>query len=153
TKQVDGTDSRGLPSAFAPRVKISLAIRSPAANFIRLDPSISKLAEFTDDKGTDLAAQTKSAVAVGFAHSPKVSDDRKTCFADVVTCHMPAKDSSKLKLSGAARIWIGVNPKEDKQSGLALKDGSVLKAGKVEFTLEKVGKPTWGADPLNVTLK
>jgi len=142
-------------SARAPGTTVTLLIASETGGFVRLDPAASAVLKFTDDKGTDLFARKpdEPASASGLNLSPVISKDGKACAVEVNATGTPAKGSTSLKLSGTMTMLCASARTEFVQKDIAVKNGSKITAPGLDLTLEKVGKPDVGDEPLSITLR
>ena len=135
-----------------PGTSLTLFVRRADKVFIGMDKKKTKLASFTDDKGTDLLKKTKKWGMSGISSFPKFSKDGHVCVVDVQGPTPPAKGAKTIRLKATLAMKCAEGEKTAVQKDLALKKGSKLTAGPVPWTIEKVGKPNWGDAKMSVVV-
>jgi hypothetical protein len=139
-----------------PGIEVALALSYPAGGIIELDDDNSELVAFRDDHKTDLLAKPANAKfgnEPGFGSFPKVIEDGKVLLFSVTSPTLPAKGTRVIGLAGKLALLTGSTKKTDEAKGVALKAGTTLKLGDFDFEISKVGKPDWGDDAMQVTVK
>ncbi|MHC5053423.1 MAG: hypothetical protein ACYTKD_01760 [Planctomycetota bacterium] len=145
---------------------VALLVTLPSGGIVEFDRRASKLAGMTDDAGSDLLKEKAAPkrgrgrmVFGGMGHSqsgfgmfPKVSEDGKACLVETKGPGLPCKGAKGVNVAGTMVLKVSAAKKTARQSGLALRKGAKITAGPVPFTISEVGKPQWGAEPLEVTL-
>jgi hypothetical protein len=150
------TDETLRPFSSPSGTTVALLIASEKAGLIQFDPENSTLSRFTDDKGNDLLTRTevdKGAAQPGFSMFPKVSPDGKFCALDVFAPSRPAKGSTRIKVEGVVTMLCASEKTETVVKDVAIKNSTKLTAAGIELTLDNVGKPDFGDEPLSVTLR
>jgi hypothetical protein len=152
-------NSDELLHAFSARTAgttVTLLVESGAGGFIKLDQAASSVSKFTDDKGNDLFARKSADEPVGastLTFTPVISRDGKACSLEVSAPNAPAKGAVALKLSGTITMVCATAKTEFVQKDVLLKNGSKITAPDLNLTVEKVGKPDVGDEPLSLTLR
>jgi len=140
-----------------PGTTVALLVKSPKGGLIELDRKVSRVATFTDDKGTDMTKSVKrgkwGTKKAGFGAFPKISKDTKACLVELHSPIVPAKGAKIVKAAGTLVFKTATKKKTFKQTGVVLKVGTKIKAGKIPFEIVKTGKPKWGKAKLTITLK
>lgn len=144
-------------SARTPGTTVTLLVASEAGGFVRLDQTASAVVKFSDDKGNDLYARTGNPDELigtsGLSMTPAISRDGKACAVEVNAPNVAAKGAMSLKLSGTITMLCATAKTEFVQKDIPVKNGSKIAAPDHELTMEKVGKPDVGDEPLSVTLR
>jgi len=142
-----------------PGLTVSLLVSAPKGGIIHFDPASSAISKFLDEKGNDLLAkpakadEQKSPLQSGFNSSAKIGKEGKSCIVEVEVPNLPAKGSTHLTLEGIMTLLTATQTREDTINGVALAADAKLKADKLELTVAHVGKPDWGPDTLELTLR
>ncbi len=152
------SDEKALaPFNWTPGTTISLLIQSPAGGLVQFDAKNSLLTKFSDEKGTDLLAQPAGekpgTPPAGFSMFPKVSDDAKYCAVEITSPALPAKGSTQIDVEGIVAVLCASTKSEQAAKDVALRNGSKFSVPGLEFTIDNVGKPDFGAEPLALTLR
>ena len=144
-----------------PGTTVTLLIASPSDRIVHFDHAASAVAKFTDDKGNDLLARAagpvppngEAIVPQGFSLFPLISKDGKACAVEVSAPLLPAKGSAAVKLSGSVTMLCASATKEFIQKDVPVKNGSRIETPSLKLTLEHIGKPDVGDEPLSITLR
>jgi hypothetical protein len=151
----DGNELR--PFNWFSGTSLSLLVVKPAGGFISFDDKKSELKSFVDDKGASLLEKKEtggfSFGRRGFDRSPDFSRDGRACLVEVQGPACPKTGATAIMASGTLVFQCGSKTRDVTQKGVALKEGTVVKAGPLSLTIKKVGKPDWGDDPMAVTFK
>lgn len=134
--------------------RVGLLVTSSEKSIVRLDEDKSKVTSFTDDQETDF---TKAKGRFGkkgaeFGMSSE-SDDGKAIVTHVESPGLPKKGAKALTLKGDIVVALASKSKEVKSGVTALEKGTKLVVGENAFEIESAGKPDWGDEPLQITLK
>lgn len=136
---------------------VSLLISAPKGGLIAVKTDDSAVTAFTDNQKTDLA---KPAVKPQFGNDgakfggfPKISDDGKHCLIELEAPGLPAAGATQLLAKGHITVMTATVKKDFTAAKVALKKGTVIKAGAIALTIGKVGKPQWGQMAWEVELK
>ena len=133
---------------------VVLMVSFPGGGMLKLDTKASKLDKFADDKGTDLLKAAGSTFnKSGFGTWPKISKDGKAAMLELVSAGLPAKGAKEILASGTVVLKSATQKKTTVLKDVALKAGTKFTAGNVPFEITKAGKPSWGSDPLQVSVK
>jgi hypothetical protein len=135
---------------------LALLITSERGGFVHFDQKNSTISRLTDDKGTDLMTKFEGEPwfgTPGFALLGNISKDGKASAVEINAPNFPAKGAAHLKLDGVVTMLCATATKEYEQKLIALKNGTALKADKLELTIEDVGTPEWGDEPLGLTMR
>ena len=142
---------------WSPGTSVALLVKSPAGGLIQFDSKDSALSKFTDDKGNDLLAKPAKPSTffgtIGFSLFSKISADGKACALEVNSPSVPAKGSAAIKLEGVIALLTATQKKEHVLKDVPIRDGSKVNAGNLELTIQKVGKPEWGDEPLSLAFR
>ncbi|HEY3323924.1 MAG TPA: hypothetical protein VGP72_25960 [Planctomycetota bacterium] len=152
------TEEKGLQGViWSPGTMLVLLVNSPTGGLVQFDGKNSALAKFVDDKGNDLlakpTAQPLQAAPIGFNLFPKISTDGKHCAVEVCSPNVPAKGCSGVTLEGTITMLCASQKTEHIQKDVALKNGTKISAPNLELTLDNVGKPDVGDEPLGFTIR
>lgn len=147
----EGPDMR--PFNWTPGVSMVLRIVNPSGGLIGFDSDASKIESFVDDKGTDLLKSDETYMPVGFSSSDDLSEDGKAALIEVDGGTPPAHGTREIHLKGVAVFVVATEKKTFTQKDVKLAADTEIKAGEISFVISKVGKPDWGDEPLEVTLK
>ena len=109
---------------------------------------------FDEDKSKISLSDGKKDLDAGFGMGDRISKDAKALRLEVKTKKVPAPGSTELVLKGNLSVTVASETetkatevrKFDKGDKVQLADG-------FEFQVERIGKPKWGDDPLEVTLE
>jgi len=143
---------------------LAVLVHVPDGGLISFDKKASKLAQFVDDKGTNLLQPVRKAGRSRFQFGsgrpvfgpfPKISKDAKAAMMEISAGRVPAKGASKLTAKGTFVFKRATAKKTATHKNVALKPGAKIKAGPASFEVTKVGKPKWsmGGAKFAVTLK
>ena len=150
-KAVQSSDERLQAFSAKPGTTVTLLVTSESGGFVSMDYAASSVNALTDDKGNDLL-NSKTGLTQALSPSAIVSRDAKACTVEVSAPSTPAKGSAALKLSGTISMLSASAKTEVVQKDIPVKNGSKISTPDVEMTLEKVGKPDVGDEPLSLTL-
>lgn len=128
-----------------PGVRLSLILESDAASFIGVD-----------EDACEVKIGGQEADCSFFGQQSELSEDGKK-----LRLKFSAKgakdDGGKVPVSGKIMVETASEKGEVSSNEVEWKEGAVLKfpeeSGLPEFTVDKVGKPDWGDDEFEVTLK
>ena len=139
-----GKDQMRAFNWFAGTTVALVAIRQNGG-IIELDRESSKLTDFKDDMGRDLLTVKKLTQfsSAGFELSATISDSGDACLFEVKAPAIPAKGAKKLTVAGEVALRIGSSKTTDSVKNIALKTGSIVKAGPITLKVSKSGKPGW----------
>lgn len=115
------------------------------------------------DKGIISFDKKKSKVSVsdgtsdldgGFGMWNKISKDGKVMRIEVSTKKLPAAGVTELKLSGSLEVTMASKTETKASEPTKFKKGDKVEiTDGFKFEIDAIGKPKWGDDPLEITLK
>lgn len=143
------SDLRAFNSEKATRV--ALLIKSSSGGIIAFDKKKSHLTSFTDSQGNSLLDPKN--FQDGLNAFPKISKDGKALLVEIQGSKTPATGSNSIRASGKFEIISATQKQTYKTELIELKEGQVLKAGPIPFTIGSAEKPKWGDAELQVKLK
>ena len=137
-----------------PGATISLLIAAPAGGLVHIDNKNSTISKFTDDKGNDLLTRKdpSSPAQSGFSMF-RIARDGKNGAVEVNGPNVPAPGTTKLRLEGLLTVLCAKNTIEHVVKDVALKNGSKITGPNLELTVDLVGKPEVGTEPLGLILR
>ena len=148
-----GEEYTGLmPLSSQAGTEIALMVTCSAGGLISFDRDASTLAQFVDDRGTNLFSSADMFLQ-GFDSMQRISKDGKACLIDISGKNIPAKGATKIQASGNLILIRASKTQSYKQEKVALKKGTTVKAGDVPFTISEVKKPEWGEGEVQLTLQ
>lgn len=133
---------------------LKLLVTTKGAAILDFNRNDSVLANFTDNRGTDLKkARKKPQKSGGFSMGmsqqefgfPHVSDDGTTLLMEVRGPQLPAAGSTKVSAKGHLALTLGSNLTSKRQANVPLKKGSKVTVGPVPFQIEKVKEGSGGS--------
>jgi hypothetical protein len=116
---------------------------------LEIETDESKLETFTDDKGLTLYDVKETFGRKGFGPFAKTSKDGKMGLATVEGKIAPSAGATKALAKGKLAVRVGTKKTNHKPGKVALKKGTVFKAGTAEFT---VGESKSEGDGISLTL-
>ncbi len=137
---------------FHQQLGTKVALMIHGEGLIAIDTNESKLSAFRDNKGTNLLVK-EGFGGDGFDSFPKVNDAGTLGMVDVRGGGIPTKGAHSVQVKGSLTVSQGTQSKAVKSAKVAFKDGSKLVAGAYTFEIKKVGKPSFGDHPMEITLK
>jgi hypothetical protein len=132
---------------------LALLLQTSTGAIIKVDTRESTLESFTDDKGTDLLIEKKGFNKDGFGHFARISEDGKGALIDIESGGLPAAGATKVTAKGSLLIQTASTKKAFKSAPIALIAGTELTIGEIALKVEKVGKPSFGDDALELELE
>lgn len=139
---------------------LALLVRLPAGGLIKFNRGASKLSAMTDDKGSDFTRKPKKTGRFSFGSRTgfemafnAISKDGGAALVQIGSPNLPAKGATRVSVSGTLVFQRASRKQTFKQTGVALKAGTKIQAGKIPFTITKAGKPQWGNAAASVTLR
>jgi len=150
-----GEGMKGLrPFNWSPGTTLAVLVTAPAGGLLKLDKDASKVDRLVDDKGTDLLQPGTSKFSrPGFGHWARISKDGKACMVEVTGNGVPAKEAKEITATGTMVFKSATKKQTFRQKNVALQPGTKVAAGRIPLEITKVGKPSWGSDPVEVTFK
>jgi hypothetical protein len=131
---------------------VSVLVEAPDGGLVQLVKDKCDVTAFKDDAGTDLLkAKPKFGDVLG--SFPKFSKDRKACLVELRSDAVPAAGAKTIAIEGTLVFSAAAGKEAVKVASVKLAKGTAFKAGDVSFTVGAAGKPDWGDDPLQVSLK
>lgn len=125
-------------------VKLALAVRGTEKKIIGFEKKTSKVA--VTDGTNDLDAE------LGMWN--KISDDGKVMRAEIKTKKLPAADAVGFNVTGSFDVTLASKTETGTVGPRALKKGDKLEiSDQFKFEVSEIGKPKWGKEPLEITLK
>lgn len=135
---------------------VSLLVQSPKGGIIAIEQEKCEVSGMTDDKGTDLskpAEKESFQSGVKFWPFANISPDGKYCQLELQAPGVPAAGATKVLAKGKIVLMTATVKKEFTAANVALKPGTVIRAGAIPLTIKSAGKPQWGDMPLQVSLE
>lgn len=142
----------GQPFTFESGTKLKLLVSSKSGGLVAFDEEGSAFTAFKDDKGTDLLAKKKNAMTPLFGGFPRLSEDRSLLEIEADAPQVPAKGSTKIIATGTLSISCA-SQKNTVSQAVKLANGAKVTLGAISFSIEKVGKPEWGEEPLQIDMR
>lgn len=147
-----GDEWRGLRAFnWSPGTAVALLVHHPQGGIIDMDEDASELKVLKDDKGTNLLA------GAGFGDSgfefTDTAEDSKALLTHVKGPGVPAKGATEITAQGTIVLLAATAQEKVENKDTALKVGTKVKGGPVQYEISKAGKPEWGDGQLEVTLK
>jgi hypothetical protein len=155
---IDAEVDEGMrPFGQLPGTTIAVHVQYPKGGLIKFDMQNSTISKFIDEKGNDLLAPRGGDVRpignTAFSMSPALSRDGKTCTMEISAPNIPVKSSSYIKVEGMLSMLTASEKSELSQKDVAMRNGSSITLGKHDLSIDKVGKPLLGDEPLGFTLQ
>jgi hypothetical protein len=150
--EVPAMSDGGQPFTFESGTKVKLLISSPSGGLVSCDEDASTVTVLKDDKGTDLLAKGKGSPSSPLSPFSRISDDHKFLEIEARAEKIPLKGSSTLFLAGVLSVQLA-HAQNTISRPLKLVNGASATFGTLTFTVDKVGKPEWGDDPMAFTVK
>lgn len=126
---------------------VYIEITDKTKNFLSFDDKASKLAAFTDDKGTDLTKiKKKSWGRPNWLGSfPKITDDKHGARFEIKSTVCPAKGATKVKIDATIVLLAGSGQKTETQEDVELKLDAKITIGPAPFTIDRIekGRGSW----------
>jgi hypothetical protein len=140
------------PFNYGKGTTLVLQVAYESGGLISFDRDAAKLETFADDKKNDLLTKQRFGRS-GLGSFPKISDDGKVALIEISGGGVPARGSRAIRAKGTLVFQQATRQTTAKAENVALKKGTTFKAGPFEFEITAAGKPNWGDDPLQITLK
>ena len=131
---------------------LMLQVVYEAGGLISFDRDAAKLETFADDKKNDLLPERRFG-GNGLELFAQISDDGKVALIEISGGGVPARGSRAIRAKGTLVFQQATGKTTAKAENVALKKDATFKAGPFEFEITAAGKPDWGDDPLQITLK
>jgi hypothetical protein len=131
---------------------VGLIITVPQGGLVVFDSDSSRVKSFMDNKGKDLTKPEPGAIVEirpegwAFQAFPRISDDRKYCSVAVSMPGIPTKQATTLTLSGHLVLKIAKEKRDFTAEQVPLQAGAKINAGTIPLTIQRTGKPQFGAD-------
>ncbi len=155
-KQVPGHNDDELTFDRMPSgTSVGLLIKVPQGGLVVFDSNSSKLKSFIDDKGKDLTKpdiKKEFGLLPPFEVVPHISEDGKLCRATITVPSLPAKDATKLIISGEVVLKIAAQKKDYSAEKVELKKDTKINAGPIPLTITRVGKPELSGGDYNFAI-
>ena len=135
---------------------LTLFVRSPEASIIKLDIQASKIDAFVDSTKKSLLSDKPKkfgGTQEGFGPFPQISEDGKVGMVVVSGTGLPAKSASKIGVKGTLVVQLGSESATAKSDPVELSKGAQISVGGVDLKVAKIGKPSFGNDPVEVTFE
>jgi len=137
--------------------EIAVLVKKPDGGIIGFDKESSELKFLVDDKRTNLLEKPGKKARFsfekgGFGSFPAISKDGKACLIEIEGKRTPAAGATSVSAEGIIILQCGSKTKKFKHENAVLQAGTKINAGKIPFTINKVGKPGWGKAEMAVTL-
>ena len=135
-------------------VNVALLLKTAEKSLIRIDEKTSKITTFQDDKGTDFMKAKGQ-----FSNQPyrfdraQLSEDGKALLTTISTPGLPERGAREITLEGELMVTLASESELRKSDPLLVKQGEIFTIGERDFKISKVGKPSWGDDPIEIELK
>jgi hypothetical protein len=137
-----------------PGTTLALLVTLPDGGLIDFVREESKLEKFVDDTGVDLrAARGRFGGPQITSGSHMFSGDNTAAVVEIRSPGLPGEGAKQLTVEGVIALRCAAGKKTATQKDVKVAPGSKIEAGDVAFTLVKTGKPDWGEEPLQITLK
>lgn len=152
--QEEGSEDELRAFNWTEGTNIALLVSSDEKAIVSFDQDESKIVSFGDDKGTDfLKAKNRFSSRPYSFGMADFSESKMTMMTEIESPGVPAKGAMTLAVKGELKVSVASKSSLKKSAKVALKKGEKIEVGDVTLTLGKVGKPDWGDDPLEVSLK
>ena len=132
---------------------LALLIKSGGPSIIKIDTGASKLVAFADDKGASLLTEGKRFNQDGIGHFARISEDGKAALVEITGRGLPTAGATKLNAEGTLVVQTASKKSVVKSASFELKKGSQVTVGDIVITVNKVGKPSFGDDKLEVEIQ
>ena len=137
-----------------PGTSISLILTSLKGGLVQIDTKNSAISKFIDDKGTDLLTRKDPGLMAPLGFSMyRVSKDGKHAAMELNGPNAPAKGSAKLTIEGLLTVLCAKQTTEHIQRDVAIKNGSKITGPNLELTIDMVGKPDIGSEPVGLLIR
>jgi len=130
--------------------KIAFAVKSSTGGLIALDEDQSKISSLKDGDGKELLSDQKSGFPFG---QPKISADGKILVFEIGSEKIPAAGTKILQAKGLLKVALANETKLEKSDLVETSEGNKLSVAGLNFEITKAGKPKWGNNPFEITLK
>jgi hypothetical protein len=133
---------------------VNVRILAGEKHFVSLLEGSSKLAAFSDDKGTDLTegAKGSSFRTRWIAHSD-VAEDGKSCVARIRTKTPPAQGAKAITVRATLVVLCGEDVQTGEQKDVPLVKDTKVELGPLPCTISKVSDKAWGKTKLTVSFQ
>jgi hypothetical protein len=138
-----------------PGTSVGLLIKVPQGGLVVFDCDSSKLKSFIDDKGKDLTKpdiKKEYGLLPPFEVVPHISEDGKLCRATLTVPGIPAKDATKMTISGEVVMKIATQKKDYSAEKIELKKDTKINAGPIPLNITRVGKPELSGGEYNFAI-
>ncbi|MGB0143747.1 MAG: hypothetical protein ACPGJR_01445 [Akkermansiaceae bacterium] len=139
---------------WTPGTSLALFFQSDSKAIVNFEKEKSTITSFGDDKGTDFLKVKKRFSNKSYSFGMKQeSESRKALLTTLESDAIPQSGAKTIKVNGEVVLSVA-SKSELKKSGKAdIKVGEKFEVTGHTFMIEKAGKPKWGEDKLEVTLK
>ena len=140
------------PFNWSKGTSLSLFVHVPSGNIIAFDKDSSKLDSFVDSNGNDLKGENKFGSS-SFGFFSNISKDKKLISTEINANNIPSKNSNFVEAKGSLAVVTASQKKSFKSKVVPMKIGEKIEAGTIPFEIVKFGKPQWGKEKFEITLK
>ena len=133
---------------------IGLMIQSEGKAIVNFDEEATKITSFADDKGTDfLKVKSRFSSKPYSFEMAQESKSRKVWMTTLASGGVPQSGANKITVAGELVLSLASKSELKKSGKVSLEKGGKFEVAGHTFTIDKIGKPDWGDDKLEVTLK
>jgi len=109
---------------------------------------------FNKDKSKVTISDGTNDLGGKFGMWNKISKDGKVMRIEISSEKLPAADAATLKLTGKLDVTVASKTETQSTEAREFKKGDKVElTDDFKFEIDKIGKPKWGKDPLEVTFK
>ncbi|QDS97490.1 hypothetical protein [Adhaeretor mobilis] len=146
-KDPDSKFNSSFSPGMQPGVQVALLVESAKRGIVSVAANPKQAIKISAD-GKSISEEDDDSWQ--FLH-PRISDDGKRATFNVSAEDLPAADTAKLSVTGELLVSTGSKTAEDEIQAKLVK-GTKFKLAGIAVEVTEAGKPSWGEEPLSVTL-
>lgn len=124
------------------RTSLAIEFTREAGGIIGIDDDRSRLARFTDDRGTDLVR--KDSFGGPFEGMPRISSDGRHLVFALPSDALPDAGATRLGAAGVLGVRVGDGIQDFVARDVDLQQGETFSLGGFDFRIESAGPSEWG---------